>query len=517
MESAAVESAPSQAAALPHRGLFALALGLTTLLALAMQWWVYANKVYWISSDESGRTLLAWAWANAPKPDLAKSLLDTWPPLPRILTGLALKYVHSDIFVTPRAITTVFSLLALAALMALAHELFASRWAILATGALAALYGQRLVLSVVPLAEMQYFAWLLLGLFCALRGFNRGRPLWHLAAALALALAMMTRYEAWLFGGLYLLTLTWLTAAPPRRVPWWTVAGCALLILLFPACWIGLFAKYTGKPFGFIENTAGLFKGRFGADRWLSFRLSAISQFFRNNYAQLNLIGLIGAAAWAWRAGAARCWLVIPAGALLGLSALGTMGKAMPTHNFWRISSAWGMLLIPFTAACCVNCVPQRSWLGRKLGRGRMIPGALLFGALAVLFVHDARFMRMCFETIPDVVQAGEQSRHALEESRRAGGAPWRILIESTPDYNHLNVEVMARDFAPFVQTAELNRAQPAPPWREPEQSTYINRLHALNVHRLIYRTPVFKQIVTRYPGVRALGNCGAYTIFELQ
>jgi len=142
-----------------------------------MQAWLYLSQVYWVSPDESGRIEQAWAWTSFSLPhDWLKGLMGIWPPLPKVLTGLALRYVNATCFLTPRALTALFGLLAYGGFLLLAHELFESRPVTLAAGLLAALYSHRVVLSVVPLVEIQYIAWLLWGQYFRLARIKRGRP-----------------------------------------------------------------------------------------------------------------------------------------------------------------------------------------------------------------------------------------------------------------------------------------------------------------------------------------------------
>jgi len=488
------------------------------ILALGMQAWLFLGQVYWVSADESGRTEHAWAWITFKQHDGLKGLMDVWLPLPHVLLGLSLKYLSPNLFLTPRLITAFFSVLALIGFLLLAHELFESRPVTLAAGLLAALYAQRVVLSVVPLVEIQYLAWLLLGEFFALRGFKRGGRWTQLAAAASFALAMMARYEAWIFSGVYFALLVGWAIRDRRRVPWPLVGACGLILAAFPAFWILLYARFTDHPLGFIEGTSGVYQKAFGNLWKRNFYFSVVYQCYKENLRQLNLLGLLGVAAWIRRKDTPRAWLLIPACSFVALAVLGVLGKAMPTHNFWRIGTIWGLTLIPFTAALCVQDIP--GWCARLArwpgGRSKVLAAVLVL-ALAGLFLRDTDQKRIYFKAPSELVQTGLALRRAMAESKARGEKPFRILLERGTDWNYPNIEMMALSFGRFTLSTGFNRANLNPPPQEPQRSQYLARLKAESFRLLVFRTAALKRILMTYPGVRTLASFGAYTIFELK
>lgn len=487
---------------------FAAGLAAVVLLALAVQEALFYKQVFWISADESGRTEHAWLWAAGPRQPL-----DVWPPLPKIVTGLALKYASPDLFLTPRVVTGLFALAALAALLALAHELFASKRITLAAGALAAIYSHRAVLAVVPLAEMQYFTWLLWAQVFALRAIRRGEPAWHLAAAAGFALAMMTRYEAWIFSGFYGLVLLAHTLWG-RRVPWRVTLGCGALLAAFPLAWMAMFAQAKGDPLGFMKETSNLYRAAFGNVADLNYQRCAFRQLYDENMLQFNLAGALWVAIWVWRLGSPRSWIIIPAGAYVVIGLLGWMGKAMPVHNFWRIASIWGLMLIPFTAAACVEIIPREAALGRWWERTRPLLGALLLGTLIILFARDTQARMRRFKADPAVLAMGAAMRGVLEEERKAV-EPFKVLLENTPEGHYLHIQVLAGSFDDFILHTRFERENALPPLRQARREDYLKKLNGIPARLIALRSEDLKKKIEG-AGVREIKRVGPYTIYAL-
>ncbi|HLF26882.1 MAG TPA: glycosyltransferase family 39 protein [Anaerolineae bacterium] len=157
--------------------------------------------------DQYSRVLLAASWAESPTLMGGSSF---WLPGQTYLLGLALK-VHYDLVLTPRIITTVFSLIALGTLYLLARRLF-NRWVALLSLLVVGLQDVYIMLSLNPLSDAIYLAFVVGFLYFFFRWLDSDADRWLLLAALLLGLSTSLRYEGWFIlvaFGLYL-GLRWL-------------------------------------------------------------------------------------------------------------------------------------------------------------------------------------------------------------------------------------------------------------------------------------------------------------------
>jgi hypothetical protein len=369
---------------------------------------------------------------------------------------------------------------------------------------------------------------------------------WHLAASVCFLAAMMVRYEAWVFAGCYGALLVFRSIFNPQsairnpqspRVPWRVTLTCVAILAVFPCAWMGLFAHYKGDPLGFVKETSGVYAAGFGHSLTANFKRCAFVQLIAENIRQLNILGLAGVALWAWRRGAVRMWLAIPAGAFVGMGVLGWIGKAMPAHNFWRIASIWGVMLVPFTAAACfelaayaakaLNSKFQISNFKFQRGIPNSALAALILGVLASLFALDTRAKMHRFQANPDVLAMGAVLRGMVAEMPPPARQP-RILIENTPDRHFLNIEVMARSFDRFLLNSRFQRENALPPLERAELGAYLGKLKQKGIRLLVYRSAAPKERLNAAsgkgngqtkgePAVKRLKGIGAWAIYELQ
>jgi hypothetical protein len=350
------------------------------LFAAHLQYSVFKAGLYTKSADESARTLTAYAMSKHGFSIPVRA----WLPVYQIVLALGLK-AWPDLMLMPRVLNNILGLLTLAALGWLAWILFKNRWTVTLTLLLGAAFGPRVVCSVVPFCEMMYAFLLVAGLAFFALWLERPRPARLLAACAFVTLSAGIRYEGWLFVagmGLMSLFIIWKgkgEAAGSRR----SLAVWACLVLgAVPAAWVALLA-FRGRELFDVFMRSGLLYARTGRDAVSMISLwkhGPVFQFFVQNLASLNILGVIGVVAFAILAPKWRKWLFLVAAAFCVLGILALAGFAVPTHNYWRSTFVWSLLLVPF---CAYWIIEQ----GRAIGRGRKYaPVAISVVLAAILF-----------------------------------------------------------------------------------------------------------------------------------
>ena len=428
---------------------FVVAL-LLLVAAAAVPLKYHRDGLYAKSADESARTLEAWN-LNLER---ATRYVGPWLPLHTMLTARVLE-VWPDLFLAPRALSMVLGVLLVAALAWLAAELFRRRGAALLTMGLAAFFGPRVVLAAIPLSETLYMLLLTLGMAALARWLRLTRQRWLVFAALFIGLSAGVRYEGWLFAVLtFCFAALWLhfEGGTPRIRRAAALSVAAILLAAAPVAWCVTWHRAHGAAFGFFEFSGDRYFRVANPER--AFRLlwehGVIFQFWRQNLVTLNLIGAAGVLLFIARARRAAWWLVIPGMAFLLLGAFTLTGRALPTHNFWRIAAPFSVLLLPFTAHAVLAAAQA---LGAKWRPARP---ALITASVVVLFIA---FHFHCF----GLSQGSQMDGHDLEAARfvetqlEAHDTPAaaRVFIVDS-DIRWLNVRVASQYPGNFLPAAPI-------------------------------------------------------------
>lgn len=289
--------------------------------------------------DSAYRVWIAMDWLA--KPELLTH--GVWGPLHFYLLALTL-VLRGDPVVAPVLLGVLLST-ASAVLMYLFVEMeFGSRRAALLAALSYSVYSVAIRNGVSVRSETPFAFFLLVGLI-AIAHARREEGSWRHAAAggVALTLAAMLRYEAWLMIP-FLAVLLW---HKPKLLV--IFGACALI---HPVFWmVGNWQCY-GDPL-FSMTAASRFElvtmGREQRDRW-ALMLSALSYpavVLRGMGLLVGIISLIGAVLALVRRRPSRVWL-LPLAGLLGLLCLSVArGALVPKLNY---AESAGMLLFPFSA-----------------------------------------------------------------------------------------------------------------------------------------------------------------------
>ncbi len=400
-------------------------------LGAALQFWFFERGFYSISWDEAGRTLDAYQWAQDGS---VKS--PAWLPFYRVVVGMGLR-AFPDLVLTPRIITGVFGLACIPAVAWLTVELFQNRRIALISVTLAAVFSQRIALSLAPLSSILFAFFLVSAMACLARWQRTQRSSDLFWCGIVLAVACTVRFEGWLFVPSVLAAAWWRNPRTPRR----DLVMLSAILLGFPVVEVVQDLLLQVSPVSVVMRDAQVFSLQ------QVFVKNPAVEFVRVNARCLNLLGAIPLALLVWRSDSRiRGFLGVAFAPLAVLSAGLLLARAAQTGPSWRDTVAWGMLLVPFTG-WGIGALARHT--RRPLAAG--LAGLALFAAASL---HD--LMR---------IQA--ESFWAFPPADRAAGAYLSRLIETHPrtriqiaskGFMHLNVLVASQHPESFV----LNETPPA-------------------------------------------------------
>lgn len=416
----------------------------TILIAAELfQIWLHVRGLYSVSADEAGRVLSSYEWYLNPwmVPTNPRGL---WLPLLFILNGISFHAIP-DILLAPRVLNHVLGLLTVLSLAWLAWELFRDRAAALLTALLAAFFAPRVIVSVVPLAEIHFAVFLVAG-HVLLARWLRDNRFGHLAlAAFLLALASAVRFEGWIFAAVFGLIgavglLLRRDAAVSRGTAVVHVFTLFLILAAFPAFWIGYWWMERGSPFGFYRMSGEHYFAMKNATRDFSalWRDAMPYQFVLQGLVTLNIGGAALFCFDAVRERPIRRWAILPAITFLLMGCFSLFGYAMPSHSFWRIPLPWSLLVLPFSAALILR-------LAVFAGRGRRIVSAsvalLLTGLMIGVSVRAALAMPSHMDRSD--LETGEKIQELLRDT---DPDVWPAVYTELGSWHSLHVMVASRN-----------------------------------------------------------------------
>jgi hypothetical protein len=470
---------------------FALAVGIHALLL--------ARGFFGISADESARTLDALARIPNGTPHS-----DVWLPFHRIVIASALRF-FGDLFIVPRVISFVFGLLTLASLIWLAHEIFHDRAVTAWAAVLAALFPPRVILSAVPLSEIEFSALLVAGIAAFLHWLQSRRPAFFLLTAILIGLSTSVRYEGWLFAAAFIV-LSAVSAEARGRLTAGPIAGTGAfaLLLAFPIIWSILAYRETGSPFAFASSTIAHYEQSAGTSLVKLLWRNPLTQFLYQNGTTLNLLGaasVIGL--WKGRKHV-QLLTVVFLSTLAAMALLAFFGKALPTHNPWRVAAIWSYLVIPFTAYWIVY---DSRTIVRRARRLRY--GAPLC-ILAACVVQIGVMTRAPFFSHTER-NAGLLIRSVLA---RDGMRSSRVLIE-TSDWSYLNIVLASNMPDHFIYNTGFEPFHPLPPVLDLRSPVRLRDLLGKGIRLLVFKSDLQWDSSSRV-FVQKLGRYDAWTIYEI-
>jgi hypothetical protein len=395
---------------------------------------VLASGFRALSDDDYARIVIAQRFAGAPALDPSGT---SWLPLPFWTTGGAMALLGRSIEVA-RGVSLALGVAAALLVWLSARWLGVSRWGAVAAGILGGALPYAAWLGVATVPDGPTAALMLFGAACSAQSEPRRR----LLGALALAMACLSRYEAWPAAAAFAALCAW-DAARERRA---AHASCALAAIAAPALWMLHGAHAHGDPLFFVARVAAYRRAVSAAP------VSLIESLFRYPLALVRAEPELVAITLASFGVAARTVpvaamltrytrpLLVLLAMLVGL-VLADLRDGAPTHHAERtLLSLW--LLFAISAGDAL----ATAWAaGDRRGRQRLtllVTGSALVGAVGIrpFFARRDSFIDRA-----DEVAIG----------RRAAAlamAPGDRLLVDTPDYGY---------FAVLAGHASPERAEP--------------------------------------------------------
>jgi Dolichyl-phosphate-mannose-protein mannosyltransferase len=444
----------------------------SVIVAIALHLGFLLNGFYGISADESGRTLDAYTWIKTGSPQS-----DVWLPFHRIIVGAGL-LVWNDLFVIPRIISFAFGLVALFAMIWMAHELFHDNKVTITTAVLSALFPPRIILSVVPLTEIEFITFILIGLTFYLRWLRSKNNRQLIMTAVCIGLSTTIRYEGWIFAFVFSVILM-VKREDRTSVFVHHVAGYIILLLVgvFPLYWTSVSFQETHLLFGFASSHADRYQRAFHINTLKIIWHSPLTQFIYQNGLLLNLIGTISLVQLFRHDKHKREYLLLPTAAMLVFALVLLTGAGFTTHNPWRISVLWGCLLVPFTAY----------WIVQHLERHEQSNAAKRHGILvliAVAFIVQLAWLSRATEFNSSDYQAGKYLKDSIQ-----GDMQQKILIE-TATWNYVNVIVASNKPDCFIMNTGFDPYAPSNAVLATNTAVDVTELVQKGIHILVFQTP---------------------------
>jgi 4-amino-4-deoxy-L-arabinose transferase-like glycosyltransferase len=386
---------------------------------------VLASGFRAVSDDDFARVVIAEQWGRSPRWDASGT---SWLPLPFWIVGASMMALGRGLFAA-RAAAMVLGIASALLVYVAARWLGEERPRAAAGAAIAAVFPWSARLGVATVPELMTAALTLLGVAAIASPKNmtqRSKRL--LAGGAALAMASLSRYEAWPVAAAFAL-LTAIEAARTRRA---TPAIAASIAALGPASWVVWNRVAHGDALHFLARVAAYKHALGGAESSAASRLFAYPLALAREEPEIVALLLAGAALVALREGRAALGdalggYALPAGMIaiqIAALSLAMIKDGAPTHHPER-AVLTAMLLIALAAG---------SLSVRALARSPRVAHAFaLAGAIALALVAvRARAPREPFAARADEEGAGR----AVARAAKPGD---RVLVE-VADYGYLAV-----------------------------------------------------------------------------
>jgi hypothetical protein len=378
-------------------------------------------------------------------------------------------------------------------------------------GLIGALLPQRVVLSVAPLSEIMFITAITLAIAFLVQWFSAGRRKDILLSATLFAVASSVRYEGWVFAVLFaaLAIFKWLRPMDGRKLLFADARDPILIAISFMALWVTLYFIQHGRPFGFVAETAARYTLVSGDTFERSLLHNPLAQFAIQNVWTLNILGLLSLRLFMRQNVHSRTLVVLPALALLVVSAIAFWGKGMPSHGVWRIPSVWSVLLVPFTAQWFTA---RLSSLDSSAKLRTAVPACLLVAVVA-LCVKGTYTMTEHSAFSRDDLAAGRYVQAQL--SADTPGNPDKVLIESGI-WSYVNVMIASQCPEQFLFNTGYDPVTPEEPLLNPDEPFDEGMFKRMNVGLLVFRRDDYRDYLDARRVIKRLEDFGPWTIYAV-
>jgi hypothetical protein len=484
---------------------FTASLLIIVLTAIIIQIILYTSGFYSISADESGRTLLAYQWM---KGEIKET--PTWLPFYTIAIDASLKIIP-DLFWTPRIAGSLFGILAFISFIWLVHQLFRDRYITILSSVIGLFFPTRVILSAVPLSESMFFLFIFSGTASFIIWLRSGKDFNLVSASVCFAISSSIRYEGWFFSAALFVLIIIFTKMKREGSSVKHIIVVALIGFAFPVYWFIYQAGISGgNPVQFfIDQSRGYEKSQ-GITFLTILKNNHLTRFIHHNLIYICFPGLIVLVYLFFRDNLIRKLFFLLLLTFIPLVLISFTGRGTPTHNIWRISELWNILLIPFTAYFIKNI---QSFDLRFLKQLQRMKVPLIVSVLIIYYlIHIYRLTGIDAFTAEDL----RTGRFLEKEIIPLTDEKNKILIE-VPDWSYINIIVASNNPDRFVVNSEGG-----PKRKENEIITYEkdiipDELTAIKVKYLFIKSKELKNKIDAYPFFKKKVKLDKWTLYELQ
>jgi len=468
-------------------------------VSIAIHVFLLFDGFYGISADESGRIHDTIQWLST-----GKSMSDVWLPGYRIVLGFALK-VYYNLFVTPRILSFIFSILTFFGTVWFAHELFKDRRTTLITAALISVFPQKVILGVVPLTEILFISLIVFACVFTVSWISKESFSSLIFASIFFAAASTFRYEGWIFSAIFFLLIVLFYYKNFSASRWGIIVllivGC--IIASFPVYWMIDNMHNYHNPFYFTRSEKSLQS----SDRqsFLSFiKNNPLCRFVFHNAITFNIIGLFTFFPYFVRSKESMIKSLLSISLLL-FSVIPS-SSTIPSHNPWRAATVWSIALIPWTAL----------WLSHFIGhlhtetwwKKYSLPSIFMlsfFCQTAILTrtpifskeeLNVAQTLQKMFET---------KTIHENEN----------VLIE-TSQWNYIHIVYASQFPQRFVLNTGYHPHHPTQGILSPGNPFTLDSCRSHNITFIVVESDIYKYILAQCPFISQVKDFGHWTLYKV-
>ncbi|MBL1215824.1 MAG: phospholipid carrier-dependent glycosyltransferase [Ignavibacteriae bacterium] len=469
---------------------------LIIIISIAIQFILYLLGFFSISADESDRSIQAYNWA------IGNPVYDaSWLPLHRIILGIGFK-VLPDIFWLPRFINYFFGILLLPLMAWLSQSLFHSKKNTILSTLLVCFFFPRIILSSVPLTESIFITFIISGIALFVNWLTAKQNLYLILASVLFLLGSAIRYEGWIFSASFGLLVTYLLISKNYNIGIKYYFVILVIISSFPVYWLYYHSIESGGAFSFLYSATDNYTSSHGGSFKKQFLNSLFPQFTFQNLVSLNFLGLIPFFFLLKKDMKIKLFSIIVLTSFSIMVLATSIGKALPSHNFWRIPAVWSFILIPFTAYFLLNIneyykkpKPQIKYLL-----------LILFIVFNLLMTSYEVNKRSSFTEVQ--IQTGKYLEKILDRDKNI-----KVLIE-TSSWDYPNILVASQHPNNFLLNTGVNPKIPGKSILS--DSTSLEQLNNRNIKYFLFKSHGLRKILNEKNDFDMVKVFGEWFIYKL-
>jgi len=432
-------------------------------------------------------------------------LSDVWLPYSAVTTGLMLQ-LWKDLFIVPRILCIFWGMCTLGVIGLYSFELFHDEKITILSLLIACVFPPLLILAHVPLPEITFIFFVVLGMYFYLRWQNTGHSLSLMVSAFCLALSSTIRYEGWVFVLFFAAQLVWMVIHHTERTDLkrTTLLAAVIVSLSFSIFWITQTALTTESPVSFIGKTSDVFSRATHPSFLRLLWLNVGTQFLVQSILTLNIIGVASAVIFWRNQPRIRNMLFIGLSALCCMTFMSFVARTLPTHNPWRIAVVWSCLLLPFTAHWLTTYFRRKR---TKRHYFRPILVLLMFAGFCVQMTHlikQSSFSRSDYSI-------GKFIEHEFNGNVLHAD---KILIE-TSTWNYLHVIIASQHPESFLYNSGSDPKNPSQNILSLSPNDQTSVLENRHIRILIFHSASYKSAIEKMDNILKISGQGEWCVYE--